>query len=177
VLQATQYYQGGGEMLVKCKICGNKADRNEAYKVVVDGKNHYYCNKNEYNEWRKKKDIKDRVYNLIYEIFDRKVTNTILYKEIGELADVYTYEKILAYLTDNENYLTSAIKKSFVSEYAQIRYFTAILKNSLTDFQFEREPKVEINKLDMPDVSNNQFSRKKKKKSLSEYEKEVGEQI
>lgn len=164
-------------MLVKCRICGGKVDRNDAYKVVIDGKNHYYCNESEYSEWTKKKDKKDKTYNLIYKIFDRKVPNTILYKEIVELADIYTFEKILAYLVDNESYLSSVMMKSFTNEYAQIRYFTAILKNSLTDFQFEDESKVEINKIDMPDVLNNQFSRKKKKKSLFEYEEEVGEQI
>ena len=35
-------------MLVKCRYCDNKIDRKDAFKVVVDGKNIYYCNEAEY---------------------------------------------------------------------------------------------------------------------------------
>ena len=35
-------------MLVKCRICGKKVDRNEAFKVAVEGKpNAYYCSEAE----------------------------------------------------------------------------------------------------------------------------------
>lgn len=42
-------------MLVKCRKCGNKIDRNNAFKVVVDNKNVYYCNEKEYEEHVKEK--------------------------------------------------------------------------------------------------------------------------
>ena len=35
-------------MLVKCRYCDNKIDRKDAFKVVVDGKNIYYCNEAEW---------------------------------------------------------------------------------------------------------------------------------
>lgn len=161
-------------MLVKCKICGNKVDRTEAYKVVVNEKNQYYCNKNEYEEWKSKQVVKDNTYNLIYDIFGRKITNTVLFKEVGELATIYTYEKILAYLTENKNYLSNVMEKDFVSEYAQIRYFTAILKNSLSDFTYIKEQKIKRVEIDIP---NGKFNRKQRKKSLAEYEEEVGDEL
>lgn len=161
-------------MLVKCRICGNKVERTEAYKVVVNNKNNYYCKESEYKDWISKKEIKDDTYKLIYDIFDRKVTNTILFKEIGELSNVYTYEKILAYLRENEMYLCNVMKKEFSSEYAQIRYFTAILKNSLTDFKYQREiPKKNI-ETDIPECK---FKRKCNRKPLTEYEEEVGDEL
>ena len=65
--------------------------------------------------------------------------------------------------------------KSFKNEYAQIRYFSAILKNSLTDFEYEK--KVKSNKvveIDMPEYT---FKRKPSKRSLVEYEEEVGDEL
>ena len=65
--------------------------------------------------------------------------------------------------------------KSFQSEYAQIRYFAAILKNSLSDFKYEKKEK--INKeveIDMPSCN---FKRRLNKKTLAEYEQEVGEEV
>lgn len=159
---------------VKCRICGNKKEKSEAYKVVVNNKNSYYCNKTEYIEWASKKEIKDNTYNLIYDIFERKVTNTILFKEVGELSDIYTYEKIFAYLKENKVYLCGVMKKGFSSEYAQIRYFTAILKNSLADFQYKKEVPIKNIEQDMPEYK---FKRKGKRKPLLEYEEEVGDEL
>ena len=159
---------------VKCRICGNKKEKSEAYKVVINNKNNYYCNETEYREWAYKKEIKDNTYNLIYDIFERKVTNTVLFKEVGELSDIYTYEKIFAYLKENQAYLNGVMKKGFSSEYAQIRYFTAILKNSLADFQYKKEVQIKNIEQDMPECK---FKRKGKRKPLLEYEKEVGDEL
>lgn len=158
-------------ILVKCKICGNKVDRDVAYKIVIDRKNNYYCNENEYNEWKSAKDIKDGTYLIIYDIFGRKITNTILYKEIGELSDIYGFKKIYAYLKENERYLTETMGKDFKSEYAQIRYFTAILKNSLSDF-------IESNKQVIPKSINSEpidmkYRQIKRRRSISEIEEEI----
>lgn len=163
-------------LLVKCRICGNKTERKEAYKVMAGGRNNYYCSETEYREWLFKRAAKDNTYNIIYEIFERKVTNTVLYKETSGLAEVYTYEKIYAYLVENKNYLNNVMKKDFLSEYAQIRYFAAILKNSLADFRYKNKTSEEIKRIyiDMPDYK---FSRRKPKKTLAEYEKEAGDGV
>lgn len=159
-------------MLVKCKACDNKIERNNAYKIVKDGKNNYYCNEEEYTNWLNKQSEKDNTYKEIYDIFGRKITNTILYKEINELVQVYGYTKLLCYLTDKHAYLESVMAKSFVSEYVQIRYFTAILKNSLADFKIDnKEINIQVN----VDIPKDNYKMKQRKKSLSEYEMEVGD--
>lgn len=157
----------------KCKYCGKSIDTNSAYKIVVGKTNKYYCNEEEYNIIHKAQQIKDDTYNLIYEIFGRKITNTILYKEINELSSVYLFEKIETYLSRNKEYLSNLIQnKTFQSEYAQIRYFSAILKNNLTDFKYEKKEKINKNiEIDMPSYK---FKRKTSKKSLAEYEQEAG---
>ena len=164
----------GAYMRVKCKICGEKVDRDKAYKVVVKGKNNYYCNESEYKEWILKQDIKNDVYRLIYDIFERRNTNTVLFKEVQGLSDVYTYEKILAYLKENESYLCRIMKKDFSTEYAQIRYFTAILKNNLADFQYPPNIQPKHIDIDMPEVK---FNRNFKRKPLVDYEQEVGDDV
>lgn len=161
-------------MLVKCKICGNKIQRADAYKVVVKDKNNYYCNESEYKNWILQKENKDNTYKLIYGIFERKITNTILYKEIHELSEIYTYEKILAYLKENEEYLCKVMKKDFNNEYGQIRYFTAILKNSLADFKYKNEIEKKNIEVDMPEIK---FKKRQKRKPLTEYEEEVGDEL
>ncbi len=160
----------------KCKYCGKSIDTNNAYKIVVGKTNKYYCNEEEYNIIHKAQQIKDDTYNLIYEIFGRKITNTIIYKEVNELSYVYSFEKIEAYLSQNIEYLSNLMQnKSFQSEYAQIRYFAAILKNNLSDFKYEKKEKtskeVEI------DMLSCNYSRGSTRKALAEYEQEAGEEV
>ena len=115
-------------MKVKCKSCGEKIERDTAYKVIIKDKNSYYCCEQEYLDYIKNLKDKDDVYIEIDNIFNRKVTHTVLFKEIYELSQTYTYKTILLYLQQNKEYLINVLSKNFVSEYAQIRYFTAILK-------------------------------------------------
>ena len=161
-------------MLVKCKGCQQKVDRDIAYKVVSNGKNNYYCNKQEYEDIKNLKEVKDNTYLKIYDIFGRKITNTILFKEINELAIVFGYEKIFAYLESNYSYLCNVMSKEFSSEYGQIRYFSAILKNSLADFIIEKRlPEKEL----VIDIPKDNYKQRKRKKSLCDYEMEVGDEI
>lgn len=159
----------------KCRYCGKSIDTNNAYKIVSGKTNRYYCNEEEYNIIHKAQQIKDDTYNLIYEIFGRKITNTILYKEINELSSVYSFEKIEAYLSKNKEYLSNIMQnKTFQNEYAQIRYFSAILKNNLTDFKYEKNEKINKNiEIDMPSYK---FKRKASRKSLAKYEQEAGDE-
>lgn len=159
-------------MLVKCRACQQKIDRDTAFRLVVKGRNHYYCSKQEYDNIQYQKELKSNTYLKIYDIFGRKVTNTILFKEINELVEVYGYEKIYGYLSENHKYLSNVMSKQFNNEYAQIRYFSAILKNSLADFKLvKQEEKREI-KVDMV---NSKYKPRQRKKTLVELEMEVGD--
>lgn len=160
-------------MLVKCRNCSQRVDKDTAYKVVVGAANHYYCSKKEYDEIISAKQDKENTYNNIYNAFGYKVTNTSLFKEINELLKTYTYKQILAYLQANMDYLKNVMSKEFATEYARIRYFSAILKNSLADF---KEKKEEIQKQLVIDMPANKFKSKNRRKSIAEYEMEVGEE-
>lgn len=159
-------------MLVKCRQCGTKIDRNDAFKVVVGGKNTYYCNENEYQKIMHDKIIKNNTYECINQIFGYKVLNSALFKEINLLLSVYSYEHILAYLTENKEYITRVLEKDFTSEYAKIRYFSAILKNNIADFKMEEHEESKKIEIDMPIIN---YKRKNKRRSLSEIEEQVGD--
>ena len=125
----------------KCKICGESLDINIAYKVTdKNGKNKYFCSASEFEaeEARKKKvaEDKDRVYRLICDIMgEKEILNTALWKEKALWNKAFSDEFIAKYLQENKDYLTSAVSKASSTEFAQIRYLSAILKNSLCDFK------------------------------------------
>jgi YHS domain-containing protein len=130
----------------KCKICRAQLDTNTAYKVPdKNGKNKYFCSQSEFEaeEARKKKaaEDKDKVYYLICDIMgEKEIINTILYKEWQVWLKVADNEKIAKYLAENRDYLTSVIARLQSSEYARIRYLSAIIRDKIKAFV----PKVEV---------------------------------
>ncbi|MBL4951066.1 hypothetical protein JK635_02275 [Neobacillus sp. YIM B02564] len=150
-------------MLVKCKGCGNKIDRDIAYKVIIKGKNKYYCNKQEYEAIKIEKESKNKVINLSFELIG-KTTNTALFKELQEIANIHTYTKLLKYLEENMVKIDAAICNNipFVNEYAKIRYYSTIIKNEIGDFK----EKVEIHDTEINDfeiIEEIKYSSTKKK--------------
>ena len=143
-------------MLVTCRICKKKIDRETAYKITKISStteiatNFYYCSEVEYQaeEERKKKaaEDKDRVYYLICDMFGYEIQNTKFFDEWRYWNKLKNNENIYKYLRENEAYLQQVCNKPFESEYQRIRYFSAILKNSLRDFT----PTVEVQ--DVPKV-------------------------
>lgn len=131
-------------MLVTCKICKTKVDRDSCYKRVVNGKNFYYCSETEYNkqEMIKAKEAanKDKVYKLVCQIIGRdQIINSILWKEKAVWNSVKPDEIIGKYLEENKEYLTSVIARLEDKEFNRIRYLSTIIKNQIGDFK----PKVE----------------------------------
>lgn len=148
---------------VTCRCCGKKIDRRIAIGVPHGKTTWNYC-----PEHVGQKSPKDKMYDLVFEIFGRTVTHTVLYKELDAIAKIYTYEKITAYLEENKEYLEDVIYgRNYVSEFAQIRYFAAIIKNSIHEFEiknFEPVIKKEV-EIDM-DISTNKYKTKKKRAGM-----------
>jgi hypothetical protein len=121
----------------KCKICGTELDTKTAYKVTdKNGKNKYFCSTVEFEaeEERKKKvaEDKDRVYRLICDIMgEKEIINTALWKEWQVWNKVADNEKIAKYLEENHDYLSSVIARLGSSEYARIRYLSAIIRDKI----------------------------------------------
>lgn len=130
----------------KCKICGSALDTNTAYKVTdKNGKNKYFCSQSEFEaeEERKKKvaEDKDKVYRLVCDIMgEKEIISTALWKEWQVWNKVADNAKIAKYLEENCTYLTSVIARLGSSEYARIRYLSAIIRDKIKAFK----PKVEV---------------------------------
>lgn len=130
----------------KCKICGTELDSKTAYKVTdKNGKNKYYCSASEFEaeEERKKKaqEDKDRVYRLICDIMgEKEIISTALFKEWQVWLKVADNAKIGDYLAENRDYLSSVIARLQNSEYARIRYLSAIIRDKIKAFK----PRVEV---------------------------------
>ena len=157
-------------ILVKCKICGTKIERNDAYKVVVKGKNEYYCNEKEYKQKLKQKVDKDNTINIINEIFGYEVTYSTINKELKELSANHSFEKIYSYLYDNKSMLERSLSKTFSSEYGKIRYFSTIIKNNIVDYVMDDEPYITENEYEVLDIK---YKPKKKRRAMCDIEREL----
>ena len=127
-------------MLVTCKICKTKVDRDSCYKRVVSGKNWYCCSREEYDkhEQEKAKEAadKDKVYKLVCQIIGRdQIINSILWKEKAVWNSVKPDEIIGKYLEENKDYLIGVIGRLDNVEYNRIKYLSAVIKNNIGDFK------------------------------------------
>lgn len=159
-------------MLVKCKCCGNKIERESAYKVITDNGNKYYCNKAEYEAMQKEKADKDAIYAEIVDIFGYKIQNSALFKEWKCWNELASNEKILSYIQENKDYIKGAVGRINGTEYARVRYVSAILKNSLVDYKVELRKEPEKIAVDC-EIYEAPISTRKKRRGLSELENEV----
>lgn len=154
-------------LLVKCRICGNKIDKKEAYKVVINDKNHYYCSESEYENYKKEQDNQSKIIEMINEIFGHVVHSTALYKEIQKAKKCYGSGKILNYLIQNKDKLTYIISgKNFANEYNAIRYLFAILHNNMPWYKYTEE----IRKTVEADTTQSKYRPQKKRKALIDFE-------
>lgn len=163
-------------MLVKCRFCSKKIDKKDAFSVKKNGKNLYYCNEQEYNTILMNQHYKNQIYENITNIFGYKVTNTALFKELADLCGTHGYELVYHYICDNTKKLCEAMNKDFVHEYAKIRYFSAIIKNSIVDYRDKEyrqktyTPPIKYSQ----DVVETKFKASKQRRALSDIESEVG---
>lgn len=163
-------------MLVNCKCCGNKIERESAYKVMTDKGNKYYCSKAEYETMQKEKADKDAIYTEIVDIFGYKIQNSALFKEWKCWNELASNEKILSYIQENKDCIKGAVGKLNSTEYAQIRYVSAILKNSLVDYKVgsRKEPeKIEVKNDSFFELFEPIKESKKMRKSFAELEDDL----
>ena len=172
-------------MKVKCRHCGTYIEKSEAYKDETR-RGFYYCNEKEYIvEEKKREDAKkekeaaaerkakrDAVYHELCDIFCYEVQNSVLFTEWILWNKLANDEKILAYLQENKDYIKSKMERTNGTEYARIRYLSAILKNSLKDYVVTVRAEPEKINVDCEIYEPTVFT-KKKRRGLSELEDEV----
>ena len=116
--------------LVICKICGNKLDRETAYKVKGKNTNRYFCNRKEYFDKHGAKETLSLADKIMGESLSKDIK-----KEITNLAEIYGYTKIYDYLSYEYDYLSKTMQeKTFNDKNHKIKYFAVILKTHLPTF-------------------------------------------
>ena len=127
----------------KCRYDNREVDRKTAFKVVIKDKNTYWCSEKCYQlhceaqERQAKINAEyDEIYELTKQIFGYEFTGySLLKREVNTWEKVGTRAKIIAYLTENKNWLSGVMRKEFASDYNRVRYYSAIVAGKLHDFK------------------------------------------
>ena len=126
-----------------CKYDKKQLDTKTAFKVVIKEKNTYFCDENCYNRYLADKAEQekinaeyDEIYELTKQIFGYEFTGySLLKREINTWEKVGTRAKIIAYLTDNKDWLSKVMSKEFSSDFNRVRYYSVIVAGKLHDFK------------------------------------------
>lgn len=157
-------------MLVKCKICGKKIDRDTAYKIVLTRPsgtvNMYYCSKEEYEKKENEKKYFKECQYLIDRLFGEVVVDNSKNKMLSELHKAgYSYEMIYNCMEDNSAKIENAlvIKRNDFngSMYNKLAYVFGIVRKEINRYEHNDIDK-KINK----DVIDESEMEKTKRKEL-----------
>lgn len=127
----------------KCRYDEQWIDTKTAFKVVIKEKNTYFCTEECYNKYLADKEKQDKInaeYDEIFEltkqIFGYEFTGySLLKREINTWEKVGTRAKIIAYLTENKEWLSNVMSKEFASDFNRVRYYSVIVAGKLHDFK------------------------------------------
>lgn len=157
-------------MQVTCKICKKKIERDAAYKIIINGKNQYYCSEKEYLDDLEEKQSRFEVFEICKEILGG-TTNTLIFKDMTEISSIHSYKKIKGYLLENKDKLNGFMNRNFNGEYGKIKYFMVIVKNNIGDYI--QENKIERNiEVETTEVN---YKARPRKKSLNQFINEYDE--
>ncbi len=133
-------------MLVKCKQCGKKIDRDKAYKVTKETSsrkvNHYYCSEFEYINKLKERQYKAEALNTLMQFF--KGINTIqslpkiLLIDLAGIANAWGWEATSKYLSFDTDYIKGFMNKDFKSEDSRAKYISAIIRNRIEKVNYNQ---------------------------------------
>ena len=126
-----------------CKYDKIQLDTKTAFRVSIKDKNTYFCSEDCYNRYLADKEKQDKInaeYDQIYEItkqiFGYEFTGySLLKREINTWEKVGTRAKIIAYLTENKDWLSNVMSKEFASDFNRVRYYSVIVAGKLHDFK------------------------------------------
>ena len=161
-----------------CRYDKKQLDTKTAFRVVIKEKNAYFCDEDCYNKYLADKAEQDKInaeydeiIDITREIFGYEFQSIgLLRKEITAWEKVGTRAKIIAYLTENKDWLSDVMSKEFASDFNRVRYYSVIVAGKLHDFKPKavevEKPKVVVDQTiyDTPTQSLN------KRRSLADLE-------
>lgn len=155
----------------KCQVCGKELTTDIAFKVTKGKVNKYYCNEKEYKDYRDNVEARKNIYSLCCQLANSE--NTIINKEISNLGKIYKNVLINEFLKVNYKTLEEIMSRcKNGNDYGRIKYLFTVIKNKIGDFKYEVKEEIVVN-FDLDFYESNYKPKKKKKKTLLEYEAEV----
>ena len=116
----------------KCTHCKNQLNTDIAYKVIINGRNKYYCNEEEYRQIQEEADNKNKCLETIMAMLNVPFIQPVMLKEINLLRDFYSYIVIEKAFKDNEQSILWFLEnKDTGSEFGKIKYIMTIIKNNI----------------------------------------------
>ena len=173
-------------MRVTCSNCRNKVEKVIAIQIPGEKYNKYFCCQECYDTYTNKKEISVKEKAEYDEIFEE--TKTIfgyefqgygmLKREVKNWEKLADRKKILSYLKENEDFLSSTLaRKEFANDFNRVRYYSVIVSSKLHDY---REKRVQLPVVDdaMPKESSFVLfepvrENKKVRKSFAELEDDL----
>lgn len=145
-------------MRVVCKYCKAKVEKADALQVPGEKYNTYYCNqecydkanaekkakeierlakKQEKEEYAKEKAEYDEIFEETKAIFGYEFQGYgILKREVKNWEKLADRKKILSYLKENEDFLSSILaRKEFANDFNRVRYYSVIVSSKLHDYR------------------------------------------
>ena len=127
----------------KCRQCSTFINTSNALKGTIGGKPAYWCSekcKTSYDEAQASIDAARAEYNEIMaitkEIFGYNIQSQgLLRKEINTWETLSTRQKIIAFLKENKDWLSTVMIKEFPNDFCRVRYYATIVASKLHDFK------------------------------------------
>lgn len=121
-----------------CQICKKKGNTDEFYKLSKNGKNKYYCSKEEYDQYQlnitKRYELLKFIAEDILEYENGQIVPPIMVKKIDNLSKFYDFEVIHKCFELKQNDIKYWIKtKEFDNEYGMSSYVMRIVENNIND--------------------------------------------
>lgn len=145
-------------MKVVCRYCKSKIEKKDALQIPGEKYNTYYCNqecydkanaekkakeierlakKQEREEYVKEKAEYDEIFEETKTIFGYEFQGYgMLKREVKNWEKLADRKKILSYLKENEDFLSSTLaRKEFANDFNRVRYYSVIVSSKLHDYK------------------------------------------
>ena len=148
---------------VKCRFCEQFTIQKEAFKVVVNDKNEYYCNEEHYKQAKSKKENRKKVLDMCDELFEIKVSrDTLFLKELKIVTEDIKIETLADYISENMVDLDVSMAKDFKTLNFKIKYFFEIIRKNIQAFENEQKQDKKIEHYQVEHI-NYKFKPRKRK--------------
>ena len=164
----------------KCKYDKKQLDTKTAFKVVIKDKNTYFCDEECYNKYLADKAEKeklqaehDEIFELTKQIFGYDFQSRgLLRREVDAWVKISAMQKIIAYLKENQSWLTNVMSREFESDFNRVRYYSVIVSGKLHDFKPKTESVVQEAHMEVCGVETNNYKSTQTRRGLAFLEEE-----